>query len=172
MQDSKRYARTGGDAGMKVPLREIIRVHYGKSLKAEERDELGQYSVYGSSGEVGKHTGFLVDYPTLIIGRKGSVGEVTFAPKGGWAIDTAFYTEVIRPNYVDVRYLYYALKNTNLQRHTITTSIPGLNRDDIYRTEIRLPLLDEQKRIAAILDKADALRDKRQQTITRLDMLL
>ncbi|WP_310428909.1 restriction endonuclease subunit S, partial [Chamaesiphon sp. VAR_48_metabat_135_sub] len=74
-------------------------------------------------------------------------------------------TEFIQANKVDLRYFFYALKNTDLARWTITTSIPGLNRDDLYLTEIPLPPLEEQKRIAAILDKADRVRRKRQEAI-------
>lgn len=43
--------------------------------------------------------------------------------------------------------------------------------DHVGRIEIPLPPLDEQKRIAAILDKADALRAKRRQAIALLDSL-
>ncbi|KAA3506313.1 restriction endonuclease subunit S [Agrobacterium rosae] len=43
--------------------------------------------------------------------------------------------------------------------------------DLLRRLEIPLPPLDEQKRIAAILDKADALRAKRRQAIALLDSL-
>lgn len=157
---------------MNVPLRQIIKVHYGKALKSEERNGTGEHIVYGSSGPIGKHTQTIVTYPTLIIGRKGSVGTVTYAPQGGWAIDTAFYTELVNSREVDIRYLYYALRDANLERHTITTSIPGLNRDDIYKTTIPLPSFEEQKRIAAILDKADALREKRRQVIAKLNVLL
>jgi type I restriction enzyme, S subunit len=148
-----------------VPLKKIVKIHYGKALKAGDRDETGQFPVFGSSGQVGTHNENLIDYPTLIIGRKGSVGKVTYAKLGGWAIDTAFYTEFIQENEVDLRYFFYALKNTDLARWTITTSIPGLNRDDLYSTEIPLPPLEEQKRIAAIVDKADRIRRKRQEAI-------
>jgi type I restriction enzyme, S subunit len=43
---------------------------------------------------------------------------------------------------------------------------------DVSRLKIPLPPLEEQKRIAAILDKADALRRKRQQAIDLTDQLL
>lgn len=156
----------------KIRLESMIRIHYGRSLKADERVTSGMYPVYGSNGEVGTHNRSLVTTPTLVIGRKGSVGSVTFAPKGGWVIDTAFYTELIAPESVYLRYLYYALIEAKLDKHTITTSIPGLSRDDIYRTIISLPPLSEQKRIAAILDKADAIRRKRAQAQQLADQFL
>ncbi len=155
-----------------VMLRDIIKVHYGKALKQNDRNGAGYYHVFGSSGQVGFHDEVICDYPTLVIGRKGSVGEVVWAPKGGWIIDTAYFVERVDEKKIDLRYLFYALKRANLAQRTITTSIPGLNRDDLYDTKIPLPPLAEQKRIAAILDKADAIRRKRQQAIQLADDFL
>lgn len=50
-------------------------------------------------------------------------------------------------------------------------TFPQVSRSDIATLYIHLPPLDEQKRIAAILDKADALRAKRRQAIALLDSL-
>lgn len=47
-----------------------------------------------------------------------------------------------------------------------------INKDMINSLEISLPPLDEQKRIAAILDKADAIRQKRKQAIALADEFL
>ncbi len=155
-----------------VKLGDLVIAHYGKALKKENRNESGKFDVYGSSGLVGKHDGALTDESTLIVGRKGSVGEIVWAENGGWVIDTAYYLQVLQPEKLDLRYLFYALKKADLRSRTITTSIPGLNRDDFYGTEIPLPPLEEQKRIAAILDKADAIRRKRQQAIKLADEFL
>lgn len=46
-----------------------------------------------------------------------------------------------------------------------------VNRNDIARMPIDLPSLDEQRRIAAILDQADAIRAKRRQALAHLDTL-
>lgn len=150
---------------------QIFKAHYGKALK-DERNENGKFHVFGSSGQVDCHDQTLTKESTIIIGRKGSVGEITYAPEGGWTIDTAYYLELLDKKLCDLRYLYYALKRAKLSQRTITTSIPGLNRDDLYATKIPLPPLEEQKRIAAILDKADAIRRKRQQAIDLTDQLL
>lgn len=76
-------------------------------------------------------------------------------------------TKVLRPKKaLDERYLFYAL-----QRIHIPDS--GYSRHFKYLKEGKIPLppLDEQKRIAAILDQADELRRKRQRAIDRLNQL-
>ena len=49
---------------------------------------------------------------------------------------------------------------------------PGVNSSKLKELEIPLPPLPEQKRIAAILDKAAAIRRKRQQAIQLADDFL
>lgn len=153
-------------------LGDLIWAHYGRALKQEDRDATGSAAVYGSSGEVGRHRDSLIQEPTIVVGRKGSVGAVTFAPNGGWVIDTAFFLERKNPSELDLRYLFHALRNADIAKDTITTSIPGLNRDDLLANSIRVPCIDEQCRIAAILDKADSLYLKRQKAILLADEFL
>ena len=50
--------------------------------------------------------------------------------------------------------------------------MPRISPDKILDFKVPLPSLQEQKRIADILDKADALRQKRRRSIERLDDLL
>lgn len=148
-----------------VQLGDLIWAHYGKALKQEGRDPTGSAVVYGSSGEVGRHRESLTQEPTIVVGRKGSVGAITFAPNGGWVIDTAYFLERKNPSELDLRYLFHALRCADLAKDTITTSIPGLNRDDLLANVIRVPKINEQLHIAAVLDKADSLRRKRQESI-------
>lgn len=52
------------------------------------------------------------------------------------------------------------------------STFPSISRDQIASIEIPLPPLAEQKRIAGILDAADALRAKRRDALAQLDTLL
>jgi len=51
------------------------------------------------------------------------------------------------------------------------TTVPALRKSDLEKLPTPCPPLPEQRRIAAILDKADALRTKRREALTQLDRL-
>lgn len=71
------------------------------------------------------------------------------------------------PEKADSKYVYYALLNKvpEFLRNAVGGAQPNISQGMIKNTKIALPSLPEQKRIAAILDKAHAIRRKRQQAI-------
>jgi type I restriction enzyme S subunit len=73
---------------------DLVEISYGKGLKESDR-KVGPVDVYGSNGVVGKHNVALTKGPSIIIGRKGSVGAVHFSPRQCWPIDTTYYTGLI-----------------------------------------------------------------------------
>lgn len=74
---------------------------------------------------------------------------------------------------VNKRYLRYGLERAlrEMQRHLHGATMQHVNRAEFLSTRLHLPPLPEQHRIAAILDKADALRTKRRTTLAHLDTL-
>lgn len=77
---------------------------------------------------------------------------------------------------LDYRYLFHWVKNQSFINEMVKLatgqSYPAVSDKIILESKIPLPPLSEQKRIADILDKADELRQKRQQSIEKLDELL
>ena len=74
-------------------------------------------------------------------------------------------------------YLYRWFSSVEIQRRlrsfaNQTTNISNLNHKKTLELQIPLPPLAEQKRIAGILDAADALRAKRREALAQLDTLL
>lgn len=74
----------------------------------------------------------------------------------------------------DVNYLYRFLQaqKDNLLNLRVGGGQPNISQGIIRDLIVPLPPLGEQRRIATILDKADAIRQKRQQAIAKLDELL
>ncbi len=75
----------------------------------------------------------------------------------------------------NTEYLKYIFSGELLQKLLLNAggaAQPNLSPKDLVDMEIPLPPLAEQKRIAAILDKADAIRRKRQQAIQLADEFL
>jgi type I restriction enzyme S subunit len=81
---------------------------------------------------------------------------------------------IVRPNSasLDARFASHWLTSSSARRE-IRELVKGIHLypKDVARLAIPLPPLDEQKRIAAILDQADELRRKRQRAIDRLNHL-
>ena len=75
-----------------VKLVDVLEFKYGKSLPAKRR-EGASYSVFGSNGMVGRHSEALVEGPVLIIGRKGSIGEIHQGDEPCWPIDTTYFID-------------------------------------------------------------------------------
>ncbi|MDA1253332.1 MAG: restriction endonuclease subunit S, partial [Proteobacteria bacterium] len=77
---------------------------------------------------------------------------------------------------VDNKYLQHVLNDPKTREYYRKFASGGLqinlSKSDLLNVEIPLPPLAEQRRIASILDKADELRQKRQQAIEKLDQLL
>jgi type I restriction enzyme S subunit len=152
-----------------VPLGEICEFKYGKSLPGPLRAD-GDVPVYGSNGVVGVHSEAITSGPTIVVGRKGSFGEVAFSPRSCWPIDTTYYIDRTATK-ADLRWLAYRLSALGLTGLNRAAAIPGLNREDAYRQRLLLPSLPEQRQIAEILDRAEALRAKRRAGLAQLDTL-
>lgn len=85
---------------------------------------------------------------------------------------------VFRSVRVFSRYLRHVLISDEFNRKFMATvsgvggSLLRARPAEVAKIKIPLPALDEQRRIAGILDKADALRAKRREAIAKLDQLL
>lgn len=147
-------------------LGEVLPISYGKGLTKPKRDESGGCPVYGSSGQVGVHSEALTEKPSLIIGRKGSVGEVHYSKVPCWPIDTVYFAE--EREGVDLKFFEYLLKGVHLSKLDKSTAVPGLSRDDYNRVEVAIAPLDQQKLIVAEIEKQFSRLDEAVASLKRV----
>ena len=72
-----------------------------------------------------------------------------------WPHNTALWVVSYRGN--DPRFVYYLYTHIGVARFLAGSGVPTLNRNDVHQHVIRLPLLPEQRAIAAVLMDVDAL---------------
>ncbi len=74
---------------------------------------------------------------------------------------------------IEQRYLRHSLEIalTQMQRHLHGATMQHVNRGEFLGTHVYLPPLPEQRRIADVLDRAEALRAKRRAALAQLDTL-
>lgn len=133
-------------------LKELLTLEYGESLPDDDRAG-GSFPVLGSNGVVGFHNEAIVSGPGIVIGRKGSIGQVTWVEENFWPIDTTYY--VAQKTSHDKRWLYYLLQQLGLDRLNSATGVPGLNRDDAYALHAPVPTESQSQKIAHILRAID-----------------
>mgnify|MGYP001578412139 CR=1 FL=1 len=146
-------------------LENILSFNYGEGLPEDERIK-GEYPVYGSNGIVGYHNKFLVKGPGIIVGRKGTIGRITWSEQNFWPIDTTYYITTDTDK-INLRWLFYNLTNLRLDLLNAVTGIPGLNRQVALNMKLALPLLLEQKKIAEILSSVDEAIEKSKEVIEK-----
>jgi Type I restriction-modification system methyltransferase subunit len=141
-----------------IEIGTLCEFKYGKPLKEEVRKE-GNVPVFGSNGIVGFHNEYLVKAPFIIVGRKGSAGEVHYSEVDGYPIDTTFYIDSVNEEVIKLKFLFQILKYLNLKNTNIQSGVPGLNRNDVYKILIPTPPLEIQEEIIAEINEYQKIID-------------
>ncbi len=107
------------------------------------------------------------------------VGKCCWIPELPWQSTFGGFVTVLRANQTKAfpRYLYHWFSSPRIQELARsfgrqTTNISNLDINRCSEIPVPLPPLSEQKRIAEILDAADALRAQRREAIAQLDELI
>ncbi|MCB0843360.1 MAG: restriction endonuclease subunit S, partial [Bacteroidetes bacterium] len=103
-------------------IEDITTLQYGKALKKTDRIP-GEFPVYGSSGNVGNNINYLIEGPSLIIGRKGNVGSVFWEERKAYPIDTVYYINGLHRNIL--RFLFFKFLTTDFKNTNSDSVVPG-----------------------------------------------
>ena len=137
----------------KFALSELATIKYGKNQK-KVLSESGNVPIYGTGGLMGYATTALYDEPSVLIGRKGTIGKVKYVEHPFWTVDTLFYT-IVNTDIVLPKYLYYIMSLIDLNNYNEGTTIPSLRTETLNRLEFDIPDLEEQRKILSCLNPID-----------------
>jgi type I restriction enzyme S subunit len=159
------------------PLGEVVEFldNLRKPVKSSDRTE-GDFNYYGANGLQGTIDDFLFDEPLVLLAEDGGhfgnpERNIAYIAEGKYWVNN--HAHVLKPREgLDLRFLYRVLQKYDVSKYIKGATRAKLTKGDAAVMPIPLPPLTEQKRIAAILDKADAIRRKRQQAIQLADDFL
>ena len=113
----------------------------------------------------------LVEPGTVLLSFKLSIGKVGIAAAPLYTNEAIAHLPIVDPS-LDRDFLYWALKTIPLTGGADRAAMGStLNKSKLKQLKIPLPPIEEQRRIAAVLDAADDLRTKRRQALAKLDTL-
>lgn len=124
----------------------------------EDRDGLYGYTNFAR-----------VSLPSITVSARGTIGYASIR-KEPFVPIVRLITITPISELIDIHYLYYAIKNFNFSGSG--TSIPQLTVPMIKQYNFPLPPLEEQHKIASVLDKVSDLIAKRRQQLDKLDELV
>ena len=135
------------------PLVELATIRYGKNQSKVVCNK-SDIPIYGTGGKMGYAQIPLYEKPSVLIGRKGTIGKVKYVGHPFWTVDTLFYTEV-NEQLVLPHFLYYAMSLIDLNKYNEGTTIPSLRTETLNRLELMVPSIDDQKKVLSILERFD-----------------
>ncbi len=146
-----------------------------KPVTASDREE-GDFPYYGANGQQGTINGYIFDEPLVLLAEDGGnfddpTRSIAYIAKGKYWVNN--HAHVLRPNQgMDLRYLYWVLAFYNVMPFIKGATRAKLTKTDACKIPVPFPLLETQKRIVELLDRAQALIDKRKEQIALMDQLI
>lgn len=110
----------------------------------------------------------------LLVSWSASLGVFEWTQKEPAWVNQHIFKVVLDSNIVHKKYFKYALSKSlgELDRFLHGSTMRHVNRREFLSTRIPFPPLEEQRRIASILERADEICQKRRQAIPLADSLL
>lgn len=154
----------------KVKLTSICNPKQWKTIPTKDLLEDG-FPVYGANGIIGYWSEYNHTSDTIIIGCRGSCGNVNIAHGTSYFNGNAMCLDNLSSK-VNIRYLYYFLQNYQFDKVISGTTIPQITQQGLEKVEVVIHEKNVQTEIVSHLDKVSDLIEKRRQQLDSLDQLV
>ena len=132
----------------RVPLSSMQRQH-----------RKGRYPYYGAQGVIDYIDDYIFDGEYLLIAEDGEnlkskKQNIAQIAKGKYWVNN--HAHIVESNgSCDIQYMCYLLNLMDLATYVTGSAQPKLNQENLQKIEIRLPVLEEQKKVARFLNRFD-----------------
>jgi len=133
----------------------------------DKSDDNGIYSLYGSTGIIGKTSSYTYDGNFILVARVGANAGLLNKASGKFgATDNTLVIILKKTEKLD--FIYYSLDNLRLNNLVFGSGQPLITGKQLKDLDINLPLSNEQQKIADCLSSLDELINTQNQKIKTL----
>lgn len=155
---------------MEKGLCEICNPKQWRTISSDMLTENG-YPVYGANGIIGYYEKYNHKEPTILITCRGATcGTLNICEPFSYVNGNAMALDNLSEE-LNIQYLYYYLLARGLSDVITGSAQPQIVRQSLEKVKVKYPPIDEQRKIAMVLDKVSDLIAKRRQQLTKLDEL-
>ena len=148
-------------------IADILCIGNGRDYKHLSK---GDIPVFGTGGYMTSVNECLYEGETTFIGRKGTINKPFYYNGKFWTVDTLFYTHSFKR--VIPKFVYCLFQTINWLRYNEASGVPSLSKDTIEKIKVRIPQLDEQKKITKLLSLLDERIATQNKIIDKLQSLI
>jgi len=123
-------------------LGEVLIIKNGRDYKSFQA---GNIPVYGTGGIMTYIDTPVYDKPSVLIPRKGSLGNLYYVDVPFWTVDTIFWTD-INTTITEPKFVYYYLQTQHLEELNMAGGVPSLTQTILNKVPVPIPCPDNPKK--------------------------
>ncbi|WP_193741212.1 restriction endonuclease subunit S, partial [Metamycoplasma auris] len=129
-------------------LKDVLEIKTGKEFKNKS---IGWTPVYSSGGIISYINDYMVDFPSVLLPRVGTLDSIFYVDNKVWVTDNMYYSKIY-DNIVNPKYLYFYLKTIDFSSKHSKTTQPKMTIRDYYDIAIPIPNKIKQDRIVSFFN--------------------
>ena len=134
----------------------IFNFSSGKFNPTKNLDASYAFPTYGGNGITGFSSSYLIDFPTIVIGRVGAYcGSIHITDEKSWITDNAIYIKRI-PKEVNLVFLYFFLRNYKLNRFADYSGQPKITQKPLEDIDFFIVDINLQNQFAEKIKNIEA----------------
>lgn len=156
---------------MREKLINICTPRQWKTLSTSELKDEG-YTVYGANGVIGYYSEYNHETETVMVTCRGATcGTVNISKPYSYINGNAMCMDDLRHD-IDVKYLYYALKNYDFKEVISGSAQPQITRQGLNNVFVEVVDKPRQLEIVKVLSNVEETISRKQQQLTEYDQLI
>lgn len=131
-----------------VALGELCDLYQPRTITQKDLTESGKFPVFGANGIIGRYDQYNHENPEVIVTCRGNTcGTVNMSLPFSWITGNAMVCSPKKTSNLTKDFLFYCLKNSDLNAVITGSAQPQITRSSIERFSIPIPPLEVQQQI-------------------------